>query len=286
MKLGLALGGGGLRGAAHIGVLKVLAEEGIVPDLIAGTSAGSIVGALYSAGLLPNQIERLALKESGRPHPMRVQGMGLRSLCPRFKLPLGLVPLGWLEALLGKAIGQKTFAQVRPPLAVVAANLNNGLVTVFTSRETFPARIPGGYEFVDGVQVQEAVRASIAIPGLFTPRVINGQTMVDGGILDNVPADVLRLMGAERVIAVDLGFAAHHPEPFRSMPELLLQVMDVMGHRLSQGVLQEHADLVLRPATGSATLLDFARIPAMIEAGRQEALRQLPAIRKLALVEG
>lgn len=282
MKLGLALGGGGLRGAAHIGVLRVLTEEGIVPDLIAGTSAGSIVGALYSAGLLPGQIERLALKESSRPHPMRLQGMGLRSLCPRFKPPLGLVPLGWLETLLGKTIGQKTFAQVRPPLAVVAANLHNGRVTVFTSRENFPARIPMEYEFVDGVRVQEAVRASIAIPGLFTPRVINGQTMVDGGILDNVPADVLRLMGAERVIAVDLGFAVHHPEPFHSMPELLLQVMDVMGHRLAQDVLREHADLVLRPATGSATLLDFARIPAMIEAGRQEALRQLPAIRQLA----
>lgn len=287
MKLGMALGGGSLRGAAHVGILLVLEENGIIPDIIAGTSAGSIVASLSASGFKAKQIADFfnflpTLKERDikKAMPMAQEQAYETSWLP--KLPMGIINSNLLEKMLAIFIGRKKFDQLKKPLAVIATNVYNGQGVVYTSTKQKLDLPPNGKFTIERNKVVvEAVTASCAIPGIFTPKTIEEKTLVDGGLVDNVPADIVKGMGADVVLAVDLGFNVNQTTPFKHMIDIILQSFDIMGQRITNFVTADYADLTLRPVTGSAALYDFHKIPYFIEAGRQEAERMLPEIRKI-----
>jgi len=189
LRIGYALGGGGARGLSHIGVLKVLEAEGIRPDVIAGTSIGALVGALYASGLTPDDLERLALSLNRRQLTMF-----LDLTFPFSGLIQGKRVTSAVESLVGKMV----FADLKVPLACVATDLNTGKAVVIRKGS-----------------VAEAVRASIAIPGIMTPALFGNRWLVDGGIVSEVPAGVCRRMGADYVIGVNV-----IPDPARVVQRL------------------------------------------------------------------
>lgn len=175
-RLGLALGGGGGKRAAHLGVLEVLETLGVPIDALAGTSVGGLVAALYAAGYRPDQIADWLGHAT------------LRRVLDRDPTKSGLIGTPKIAALLRELLGAMTFADVRVPLALVAVDLIH-------RREVVLREGP----------LVDAILATTALPGIFPPVVRGGELLVDGGVLNNVPVDVAEALGADRVIAVDLG---------------------------------------------------------------------------------
>jgi predicted acylesterase/phospholipase RssA len=175
LKLGLALGGGSARGFTHIGVLKVLHKHKIYPDYIAGTSAGAMVGAFYAAGHSPNDIEEIAKKTDWKKI--------LDFTSPKYGLLSGIL----IEQKIRKVIHNKNFDELDIPLRVVSYNLDQHKKIVFSEGN-----------------VARSVRASLSIPGIFVPVKIGKYNHIDGGVVDPTPFDVVKEMGADIIIAVDL----------------------------------------------------------------------------------
>ncbi|MFC2063058.1 patatin-like phospholipase family protein [Chloroflexota bacterium] len=185
-KIGYALGGGAARGLSHIGVLKVLEKHGIFPDIITGTSIGALIGALYAGGVKIGDIEQLALRLDFKR----------LVLLADMTLPIsGLIGGKRVIALLKSILGDMTFSQMKYDFACVATDIDTGNQAILR----------------EGSLV-EAVRASISLPGIFTPVTIKGQYLVDGGLANEVPVSVCREMGAEYVIGVNV-----IPEPSKMM---------------------------------------------------------------------
>jgi NTE family protein len=246
-RLGLALGGGGARGMAHVGVLRVLEREGIAIDCIAGTSVGSVVGAIYAAGLRSDRLMEAALQ-------VRWRQIG-RLVWPR----QGFVSFDRLESYVVDMIGDVTFADLEIPYAAVAADLAAGEQVVL--REGRVAR---------------AVRASCSVPGIVTPVEVNGRLLVDGGVINNLPISVVRGLGADVVIAVGLG------APPGSYPRGAFQ----MGMAAIDSLLIHAADdpatadvHIPIPVRGLGSLVRTSRRHRFIALGRQSAEAALPAIR-------
>ncbi len=271
-KIGLALSGGGARGLAHIGVLKVLEREGISADFLAGTSMGGMVAAFYAAGLDATYLEQEALR-MGR-------WRNLLPLVDRSLPGLGLVKGERVRNYLTSQLGEMTFDQLRIPLALVAVDLLGGEEMVLRS----------------GLVV-DAVRATISLPGVFAPLPLDGRLLVDGGVLNNLPADVVREMGADVVIAVDVSADAEllpyeAPEgngrlalaQVLHMVTSLRRVVSIMTHRMSNYRLaQAQPDLVLRPRLDPSitTLSGFSRAREVMAAGEAAAEEALPRLRQI-----
>ena len=274
MKIGLALGGGGARGAAHIGVLMELERLGIRPSLITGTSIGGLVGALYAAGLTLEELTNFSRQ-------INISKMyGFPGSAP------ALTGTSKIQQLLEDTIGRLTFADLHIPLAVVTTDL--------VSRKEV---------ILDEGDVVTAVLATIAIPILFPPVEMNNLRLVDGGILNNTPFDVARARGATYVIAVDLSNTAPFGTPSEPAPPptgviaraLALtqrrktwQIMSVVADIITAQTLQKHLavsrpEVLLQPNMGSIGLFDFHQVDDGIEAGRtavREAEEQLAKIGK------
>lgn len=185
-KLGLALSGGGARGLAHIGVIKYLYHKGIRFDFISGTSFGAIVGAAISAGMSIDQLEQEALRYS--------QIRELLKLIDPSPKRRGLLEGSRVRFYLGQLFSEiGTFEDLIIPLSVNAVDLRTGKEVIFTKGPLLPA-----------------IYASIAVPGIFTPVEYNGKLLVDGGVINNLPVDLVKEMGAEIVIAVDVHFHGHY----------------------------------------------------------------------------
>ncbi len=272
-RLGLALSGGGVRGLAHIGVLKVLDEAEIPIWAIAGTSAGGLIGALYAAGISPQQIEAEALRMAS---PRRLLPFFNRALPFR-----GILSAQRVTEYLESFLDDLTFDQLRIPLAVVAVDLNSGQKVVLNEG-----------------RVVDAVRATTALPGLLSPVQREGQLLVDGGLLDNLPADVVRQMGAERVVAVDISTDETSlvslteelkrrpfvPESLAEMADVLWRSVAVMMRDVNRRSLEEaHPDLLIRPAipTGVTVLTGLTRAAEVIAAGEEAARAALPRLKEL-----
>ena len=247
--VGLALSGGAARGIAHIGVLAVLMEAGIIPDLVVGTSAGAAVGALFCRGWSPDQMLRL------------VRGLGLLKLGrPSLRRP-GLLDGARFEEFFRGVIGDLTFADLSIPLAVVACDLRTGEEAVLREGPLAPA-----------------VRASCAIPGIFTPAELDGRLLVDGGVVHHIPIAVARNLGIDYVIGVD----AHPREILDRLPHTPFDVLALSYSIVSRraGICAgDDADCLIRPDTGRFDPLRFgSQADDLYQAGRQaaqEALSQL-----------
>ncbi|HYE73299.1 MAG TPA: patatin-like phospholipase family protein [Blastocatellia bacterium] len=253
--IGVALGGGVARGMAHVGVLRELEKNGIPIDLISGTSAGALVGSLYATGLTPDQIEDLA-------YNLRWSDLG-RVTVSR----LGFYNNERTEAYLASKCPVRKFEETRIPLGVVATDLQSGRMVVFTEGD-----------------IPLAVRASCAIPCYFTPVIVNGRMIVDGGLVGHLPASVARSMGADIVIAVDVNSKSTPIAPPTNIFTIMSQSLSIMG-RSSVAYLYQDADVVVSPNLASFELHDLRQARGLIKAGEEAAQKTMPAIKRLLMRE-
>ncbi len=248
LKIGLALGGGAAKGFAHIGVIKALEAQGIVPDIIAGTSAGSVVGSLYAAGLSGFELQKLAMD-------MDESQVGDWSLPDR-----GVFKGEALQNFVNKAVGNRSLEKLPRSFAAVATDLRSGELMAFRTGNT-------------GM----AVRASSSVPGVFQPVSINGREYVDGGAVSPVPVRTARAMGANFVIAVDIS-AKPKDGKTQSTLDVLLQTFAIMGQTIGRYEMAE-ADVVIRPVTAELPSADFqARHKAVLE-GEKAAAAAMPELK-------
>lgn len=248
-KIGLALGSGGAKGFAHVGVLKVLTEAGIPIDYIAGSSMGALVAALYGAGHDWKSMERMALAFR-RNHYLD------------FTVPkLGFVTGKKLTDLVRVLTYQKRFEDCRVPIKIVATELISGERAVFDSGHLF-----------------KAVRASISIPGVFVPVKWGGKIYVDGGVIDRVPTKIVRDMGADLVISVDASTFTGGAM-VQSVLDVIIQSIDIMQQQLVM-VQESHADILIKPYTSNFNATAFTNIEKIIEAGEITARNQLSEIQQ------
>ncbi|MDA8336407.1 MAG: patatin-like phospholipase family protein [Peptococcaceae bacterium] len=291
---GLALGGGFIRGTAHIGILKVLAGEKLKPGLVSGTSSGSMVAAFHAAGLAPDQIARLA--GSMRASDVYDRESTLRRLAPMvakaacdfcrlpfpWSTPLGLMSGRALESFIQKNVGNLDMRKLPATIAIPAVDLNGGHRVIFLGGKVIPpARSDSRY--ITDCPLPLAVKASTAVPGIFEPVAWGGYLLVDGGVMETVPARVLRELGATRILAIDVGYHQGPYGPVHNMVELLERTLDLAGTAQVELETAKFADVVIRPDTSGVGLWDFDRIPRLIEAGAQAAAELMPEIRRLAV---
>jgi NTE family protein len=246
--IGLALGGGAARGFAHIGVIQVLEEAGIRPDLVIGTSAGSLVAALYASGKSGAELATLA------------QSMDEGAITDWSFPGRGLIRGDALARYVREHTGGRRIEQMKLPLGIVATDLDNGQGIVFRVGD------PG-----------VAVRASSAVPAVFQPVRIGSREYVDGGLVAPVPVRYARQMGAQLVIAVDI---SEPPDGAATgdLMRMLLQTFSIMGRSINQFELAD-ADIVLRPKLAGVSGADFSARSRSIKAGRDAAQATLGELR-------
>lgn len=250
VKVGLALGGGFARGIAHVGVLQALTANQIPIAVVAGTSAGSLVGAMYAAGTDPWLMERL------------VAAMNWRALV-RLRLRRdGLLDAEGLERFIVDQVGDLGFADLRLPFAATATDL-----------------LTGQGVLLDQGRLATAVRASCAFPGIFLPVRIGSHTLVDGGLTNPVPASATRSMGADLVIGVEVGRAGQEQGRPRNLLHIMWQSLSLVQRPLIERAVQE-ADLVIRPDLSAFSAIELERVQEMVQLGREATEAVIPAIRQ------
>ncbi|HEX5806662.1 MAG TPA: patatin-like phospholipase family protein [Macromonas sp.] len=250
-RIGLALGGGAARGFAHVGVIEVLEQNGIRPDCVVGTSAGSLVAALYASGMGANDLMNTALQME-------------EAAIADWTLPIfnrGLLRGEALARYVNKQVQGRTLQEMRLPLGILATDLATGKGVLFQRGDT-----------------GTAVRASSAVPGVFTPVAIGGRQYVDGGLVAPVPVEQARQMGAELVIGVDISSAPDHAAANDAL-SVVLQTFTIMGQSINRYILTE-ADVVVRPQLNGVGSADFAARQKSIAAGREAMQAALPKLRE------
>ncbi|NLP18392.1 MAG: patatin family protein [Firmicutes bacterium] len=250
-KIGLALGAGALRGLCHLGLLQVFREENIPVSFVAGTSIGAVMGAFFAAGkdlqLLIDVAKHLRLRHLVDP------------IIPRE----GIIHGKKITELLHLFLQDITFAELQIPLAVVATDLQCGTEVVLQKGS-----------------VVDAVRASISIPGIFTPVIKDGQILVDGCLVNRVPIDTVRKMGAEKVIAVSILLPPLAQQLLKNVADIILQSFDVMQLQLTACKTQR-AEIVIEPNVAKFSPARLDSVEECIQEGAEAARRALPQIRAL-----
>lgn len=248
-KIGLALGAGGARGLAHIGVIQVLEEHHIPVDMVAGSSIGSLVGTLYAMGHDGDTLARFAqLCREKFFYDFTVSKMGI-------------IQGKKIKELLYLITQRKRIEELPIPLTIVATDLTNGEKVLFQE----------GY-------VAEAIRASISIPGIFVPVEMNGKLLVDGSVVDRVPVSVVKHMGADIIIAVDISTLKKNVQ-VNSIVDVMLQSIDIMQHEMVR-FHELNADIVIRPNVREYSLRSFEYVSELIQLGREATENQLAKIKE------
>lgn len=243
-KIGLALGSGAALGAAHVGVLKALEEHGIRPAYIAGTSIGALVASLYAFGMPADEIEEIALSLDW----LDISGIKLSKL--------GLLSNNELGELLDEKLGDVTFDQAHAKLAVVATDISNGEKVIIKEGN-----------------VSDAVKASASIPVIFEPVEIDGRMLVDGGLLESVPIEALKELGAEFIIAVDVKAFRKYKRPD--------DIFDVLNNSLEIALIHlarvrvEDVDIMIQPRLEEFSRMDTNHTSEMIQIGYDTAMEAL-----------
>jgi NTE family protein len=252
VRIGLALGGGAAKGFAHIGVIRVLEANGIVADLVTGTSAGSVVGSLYASGLNGNELMKRAI---------RLDETNLTDFTLSTR---GFIKGQKLADFINAQVGNRPLEKLAKPFGAVATELDSGRRVVFRLGNT-----------------GQAVRASASIPNVFLPTVIAGKRYVDGGLVSPVPVSAAREMGADFVIAVDISARprAGSATGYLSILDQSVNIMSVAA--LAQELKQ--ADVVIRPQVQNIGSTAFDSRREAIAAGEKAALQAVPVIRSLLL---
>ncbi len=290
-RIGLVLSGGGARGAAHVGVIRMLEEMHIPIDAIAGTSMGAVVGGLYAAGLSGDEIERvfrgldwqqlirdraprreLAYRRKQDDRNILAKGALGVNTSAGVVLPLGLVQGHKITQVLRESTVRvadvQDFDRLPTPFRALATDL-----------ETGEAVVMGQGDLVT------VLRASMSAPGVLTPVEMNGRLLVDGGLVDNLPVELAQSMGVDRLIVVDVSFPLAKRDGLGSAFDITNQMVGIMVRR---GTLEskEHlqpGDVLIEPDLGAMTAIEFGRMPQVIEQGSKAALAQAPALAALSL---
>ena len=248
-KIALVLGGGAARGFAHIGVIKALEAQGIHPDIVVGTSAGAVVGALYAAGYSGFSLQKIALR-------MDESSVGDWTLSER-----GFIKGESLQNFVNREVNNRPLEKLGKPFAAIATDLQSGEMVAFRTGNT-------------GM----AVRASSSVPGIFQPVRINGRDYVDGGLVSPVPVRAARSMGANIVIALDISSRPKYARIGDAM-DILLQTFTIMEQSITRFEINE-ADVVIRPAIGNMDATDFEGRHLAIMEGEKAGLAAVPLIRQ------
>jgi NTE family protein len=248
-KIGLALGAGAARGLAHLGVLRVLERRRIAVDFLAGSSMGALLGCLYACGLGPdfmikfaNQLKATSWVDLGLPKR-------------------GFISGNKVEALLRLLTRDRSFADLETPFAAVATDIERGERVVLRQGKLAPA-----------------VRASCSIPVVFKPVPLGGRLLVDGGLVDQVPVQVVKEMGADFCLAVDVNRQGGY-QPVNNIIDVMFQTLEIMEKK-NLGASLQKADVLIRPQVGHIGLTHFQRVDELValgEAAAEEALAQFPA---------
>lgn len=281
MRFGLALSGGGIRSAAHIGVLKALEENGLRPSWISGTSAGSIVAGLYACGYSPLEMENVVMRISKNIFDTDFMGLlsGLLQLAIRKDMGISGILKGCkVEKLLDRLTKGQMLQDAKLPLAIVAVDICNGQTVYFISHKKGLQDDPYTM-YQDNIKICEAIRASIAIPVLFQPKIIGGQRLVDGGISDSLPTAILKKMGASRVVGVNLGYSGQMKRDVVNIIEIGSQSLGIMEYHMTQ-LMNIKADCIINPNIYDVGLLDLHKIPECIERGYIAAKKNIDIIIK------
>ena len=289
-RIGLVLGGGGARGAAHVGVLKELERLQIPIDAIAGTSMGAIVGGLYASGMSPAELEsvvkdlnwaqalkdeparndlRFRRKEDEQRYPINPDvGLGRDGV----RLPLGLIQGQRLDLLLRElTIGVShvnDFDDLAIPFRAIAADIETGAAVVMGEGD-----------------LAKAIRASMSVPGVFAPVQIDGHMLVDGGIAGNLPVEIIREMNVDVIIAVDVEFPLYTIEELRSAIAISEQMLTILIRKETARQIEMLGDddILIRPELGTYGSADFGNILTTVEPGIQAASAREEKLRKLSV---
>jgi len=250
-KIALVLGGGAARGFAHVGVIRVLEQEKIPIDMVMGTSVGSLIGAIYADTRSSFDLEVIAFKlEKDDIFDFSV-----------FSSTTGPVKGDRLEKFVQSKVKKTNIEELPIPFAAVATNL-----------------ITGERVILDQGPVGRAVRASSSIPGVFTPVFYQNMTLVDGGVVDNVPVDVARAKGADIVIAVNIGKNVVDKN-VNNILDITLQAINIMSYEISKFKVQG-ADILIEPNVGEVGMMDFTQKEVCMRAGIEAAQKAMPELRK------
>lgn len=248
-RIGLVLGGGGAAGIAHVGVLQALDRAGIKPDFVVGTSMGALIGASYCCGNDVYSMESRARELSWKDvAPLTIPRM------------MGLIPSENIRRLYLRYAKVETFAQLKIPLAVIVTDLRKGERLI-----------------VQDGNLADAVQASCAIPGVFTPVKVGDRLLVDGGVLSNLPVDVARSLGADIVIASDIDASMTSPDQIANAMHVVSQSMFLMIRKLADLAAQD-ADFVIRTAHPEATIMNFAISRELVRSAREQTDEMIPAL--------
>jgi NTE family protein len=248
-KIGLALSGGATLGAAHIGALQVLESEGIHPDFVAGTSAGALIGATYCAGVPLDELSEIFLSMKW-PTLIKIS----------LKKTLSIFDTQPMEDFIIKRIGDLDFKDLKIPFAAISCDLMTGKRIV-----------------LDHGPLAPAVRASASVPGLFSPVEIDNRLLVDGGVVDNLPVEQVRTMGAGFVIACDLSYRSELSRPPENLFDVLLIVFNIMQDRGAL-VSRDECDCYIRPEVSQYSCWGFEDAEKILLEGRIAAERVLPQL--------
>ncbi len=290
-KIGLVLGGGGARGASHIGVLKVLEENHIPIDYIVGTSMGAIVGGLYASGMSPEEMEEnfksvdwkdlftdrlsekeLSFRNKGDRRKFVDLELGLKN--GKIVFPKGIISghkLSFLlKSMLLPATTVKDFDLLHIPFRAIATDIETGQEVILK----------------DG-NLAEAIRASMSIPGAFTPVEINGRVLVDGGAVNNLPIDIARKMGADIIIAVDVGMPLAKRDELDSALDITMQVIGIMTQQNVDRQISQirDKDILIRPDLGDITTADFSKVAEAIPLGVEKARGFIDDLKRYSISE-
>lgn len=250
-KLGVAFSGGGTRGFAHIGVIQAFEQENIRFDCVAGTSVGSLIGAMYCAGISCEDMIAAAKQVTRREIVNKMWAIGSDSAN--------------IAAVSSRLLGDITFDRLNVPFCAVAVDISDGQEVL-----------------LDTGNVAQCVAASCAVPALFKPVCMDGMVLVDGGLLNNMPADVCRRMGAEAVIGVDLNHTRGQGTQSRKLKDVLVATWDITTKStMYKG--QINSDIVIEPELARFSRTSLDNIDSMVEEGYRAAMDKMPEIKQLLI---
>ncbi|MCI1956638.1 MAG: patatin-like phospholipase family protein [Oscillospiraceae bacterium] len=285
MSFGLALAGGGIRGAAHVGVLLALEENGLKPDAVAGTSAGGIIAGLYASGISAQELSKIvremAVKGASFADP---DVRGILSLIPKLLFRKesacsGLLKGDLMEKYLRELTGGRVLREISMRTVIPAVDLCTGLTVAFTN-SLFGLRPIHGVKWVTGARLSEVMRATSALPAVFRPKMLDGMCLVDGGVADVLPVDLLIAAGEPNVLAVDVSEYYKMPERINLL-EVASHSLAIMETKLRQ-CMTRGEKLLLNPGLPDTEgVLNLPQMTECMEAGYFSAKKAMPRIKRI-----
>lgn len=274
MKLGLVLAGGGIRGAAHIGAIKALEESGIKADIVAGTSAGSMVAALYAMGYKSDKMYEFLKK-----HAKTIMGMTPRYLFANIRENNGIKVKGMISGVniekifqnISKAKNIEKISDIKMPIAIISADLINNKKVVFTNDKTLTDD-----SYLKDINIGTAVRASCSVPGVFTPVEFDNHQLVDGGIFNNLPVEEAKKMGADKIISIK--FNIKGKRKYNALYNIAMQSIDLMTENLIQDSIKK-SDILIDLDLKDVKSFNLSKIEFCYEQGYKQTKEKIKTLR-------